>query len=90
MAAKAKAKSKALPSSCGHRGRVTWPSRRHCALGTDGPIPAASSAGKTNQLGTNSPFLPRVYFHGLCLCLKPASWGLRSAEGLAGVAMAFS
>lgn len=84
LAATAKARSEALPSSCGHPGRVRGPSRRAQALGTDGSHCMLPLFRRKNKAAWPvGPFLSRVYFRVVFLCLKPASCGRHSAEGLA-------
>lgn len=73
-----------MPSSCGHRGRVRGMSCRAQALGTDGShcmLPLFCR--KNKRAWPVGPFLSRVYFRSVFLCLKPVSCGLHSAEGLA-------
>lgn len=84
LAAAALARSKALPSSCGHRGRVCWTGPRLLALGTDGSHCSRLFRKKNKPARPADPFLSPVYFRPISLCLKPVSCGLRSSEGLAG------
>lgn len=77
LAAAATARSKALPSSCGHRGRVSWTGHR--AAGSRHRWFSCSRLFRSRNKPARpaGPFLSPVYSRPISLCLKPVSCGLR-------------